>query len=84
MDTVDLLGLLGAAGLILFYLPQLWTLWRTPRVVGFNIYAWVALLVGVSALMLQLVYLQAWTGVTANAIAVLAIVASIVLMRRKS
>jgi len=39
---------------------------------------------GVLALMAQLIYLQAWTGVAANAIAVLAIVASIVLMRRKS
>jgi len=42
----DILGLLGAAGQILFYLPQLWTLWRTPRVEGFNIYAWCALLWG--------------------------------------
>jgi len=81
---VDILGLLGAVGLVLFYLPQLWTLHRTPRVEGFNIYAWCASLMACLALGTGAGRLGWWFGCVANAVAAVAVAASMVLMRRKS
>lgn len=80
---ITILGLIGAAGLIGFYLPQLRAIWRSPKLEGFSVLAWLSLLVGVSALATQLFLLQAWTGVAANAIGIAVILEVLRQIRRK-
>jgi len=66
---VSVFGLVGLAGLVAFYIPQLITIWRAPELRGFNLVAWGCLAVAVTGLLVQLVLLGAWTGVAANGVA---------------
>lgn len=83
MTTVEILGIAGGVGLVAFYVPQLLSVWKAERLQGFNLPAWTFLFAGVSFLLAQLVLLQAWTGVAANAIALVAIAETMRQVRRK-
>lgn len=80
----DILGWIGTVGLMGFYIPQLVSLMRAPRVEGFNIYAWCSLLVAVDALAFGALLIGWWAGAVANGISAVAVVLSIYYMRRKS
>lgn len=66
---VDALGLLGCIGLITFYIPQLVSVWRAPRLRGFNLLAWSCGLVGCAAIGIQMFFLQVWTTFALEVIA---------------
>lgn len=83
MDVPTILGLVATAGLTLFYIPQLWTAYRAPVMTGFNIPAWIALLVAVLALIAQGTMLGVWTLVSANAVAAGALLIIIAQIIRK-
>jgi len=80
----NLFGWVGTVGLMLFYGPQLISLIRTPRVVGFNVFAWSCLFVAVIALALGAALTGWWSGAIANALSSICVAASIYYMRRKS
>ena len=83
MSVIDFLGYLGAVCLIAFYIPQLYSIWRAPRLEGFNLFAWCILGVAVASLATQLALLQVWSGVTANVIAIGAVLFTVVAILRK-
>jgi len=81
---VELLGLIGSIGLMFFYLPQLYSLIRAPRVEGFNLFAWSCLFVAVTALAAGAALAGWWTGMVANTFSAVCVAASIYCMRKKS
>jgi len=72
LSIPNLLGIMGTIGLMLFYIPQLWTAWRTPKLEGFNLFSWCILLVAVIALMTQSILLNIWTAAIANMVGTIA------------
>ncbi len=72
VSITDLLGSIGVVGLTLFYIPQLVTAWRSPKLQGFNLPSWCILWIAVIALMTQSILLEIWTAAIANVVGSLA------------
>ena len=66
LGLINALGIVATVGLILFYIPQVITIYRAPKLSGFNLPAWFALWVAVVALTIQAGLLNIWTAMAAN------------------
>ena len=55
-----ILGLITAAGIVIWAGPQMLKIYRTPRLQGFSLWGWVALAAAVTAILIQLVMAGVW------------------------
>lgn len=55
----ELIGLVAALAFVISGAPLAWTVFRTPKLIGFSRIGWSALLIAVTAILLQLVLIKA-------------------------
>lgn len=79
-----ILGLIAAAGIMIYAVPQMIKVYRTPRLQGFSLWRWVALAGAVTAILIQLVMAGVWIMAGAQAVNTVAIYYNLWAIWRKS
>ena len=79
-----ILGLIAGAGVVIWAVPQMIKVYRTPRLQGFSFWGWVALAAALTAILLQLVIAGVWIMAGAQAINTVAVYYNLWAIWRKS
>lgn len=66
--TENLLGFVAAVAFAIYAFPQMWTVFRTPRLRGYNLVSWFFLSIASTALLIQLTLTRAWLPVVAQVV----------------
>ena len=67
------LGLVAAVTFSIYAFPQMWTVWHTPRLRGYNLFSWCSLTVATTAILMQLALLHTWVPLAAQVINTVAV-----------
>lgn len=78
-----LLGIVATVAFTLYAIPQTWAIYRTPKLQGYSMTAWIALAVAVTAVLAQLVLSQAWLTASAQTLNAASIYYALVAIWRK-
>ena len=65
IDLSTVLGLVAAGAFVVSGIPLSWAVFRSPRLEGFSKAGWLALSVAVTAILIQLLYVEVSVVVTA-------------------
>ncbi len=79
-----ILGLIAAAGFVLYAVPQMLAVYRTPRLHGFSLWGWTALSAALTAILIQLVLAGVWIMAGAQVVATVAAYYTLWAIWRKS